>query len=183
MANIPNSLAFAMSTIYTYNSFALKLVYQSRRNKVKTEDPESQRLFKASNSQEEKKRLEWVHITYDTLSFIEICIVTPLGAEFIIDQNFDKLYFTIIVILMETLGLILASTYYLYLHPWKNINPRYAIYQKIHAMFCLVFIVSFLIVIIVYSSSAVKMFALSLLCTLILAITIKILGEFNKKLK
>ena len=127
--------------------------------------------------------MEWVHIIYDTLSFIEICIITPLGAEFITDKNFDKLYFTLIVILMETLGLILASTYYLYLHPWKNINPRYTIYQKIHAIFCLLFIMSFFIVIIVYSSSAVKMFALSLLCTLMLAIIIKILGEINKKLK
>ena len=45
-----NSLAFAMSTIYTFNSFALKLVYQSRRDEIENEDPEAQRLEWASFS-------------------------------------------------------------------------------------------------------------------------------------
>ena len=172
---ILQGLIFAMSTIYTFNNFAFKMLQTPLQNDVPRfqQDEENQRLFKSVGSEEQKRRLEWVHIAYDTFSFIEVCCITPLGADFIIDRNFDPLYFTVVVVLMESLGLILASTYYLYLHPWKNINPRHDLYQKLHSFLCLSFLLSFMITIICYSSHAIQMFALSLLGTLTLALLVR----------
>ena len=51
-----------------------------------------------------------------------------LGAIFLgekLEERFERDLFIIIMVEMLLLGLILKATYYLYMHPWEDMNPRH----------------------------------------------------------
>ena len=51
-----------------------------------------------------------------------------LGAIFLEEklvERFEMDLFIIIMIEMLLLGFILKATYYLYMHPWEDMNPRH----------------------------------------------------------
>ena len=75
-----------------------------------------------------RKSFEKCHIIYDSTYFAITAIMTVLGAVFIKEslQYKERVFFIITMIEMQLFGLLLKATYYLYMHPWEDLNPRLA---------------------------------------------------------
>ena len=96
-----------------------------------------------SGDQNDQQKIEGkkrnMHITYDIYSVIETGLLTSLGVHYLEDANFDKIYFLILMTQMQLFGKLFKGTYYLYLHPWSNLNPVYRKFKIVHTClsFCL----------------------------------------------
>ena len=76
----------------------------------------------------EWKPYEKYHVVYDLTSLIITVTMIVLGAIFLgekLEERFERDLFIIIMVEMLLLGLILKATYYLYMHPWEDMNPRH----------------------------------------------------------
>ena len=111
------SILFGLSTIYIYN----------------------EQSFYVNQSYSRIRKL-YLHLAYDSFSFLENLCLAHAGGTYILDSNFNVALFMIWVIGMHSLGLILKSTYYLFLHPWEGI------YQNNYKLKRLFFVVTGLVV-------------------------------------
>ena len=88
----------------------------------------------------EKQGKDWkpydkYHVIYDFTSLIITVTMIVLGAIFLEEkllERFEMVLFIIIMVEMLLLGLILKVTYYLYMHPWEDMNPRHKNYVLWH---------------------------------------------------
>ena len=94
----------------------------------------------------------FMHLAYDTYSIIETGILTGLGVYYLKDANFDKLYFLIIMNLMQIFGKLFKGLYYLYFHP-SCVNPVYNKFKFLHIALCVAFFVGFTTSTAIYSES------------------------------
>ena len=103
------------------------------------------------------------HIIHDFTSFLLTATMTILGAIFI-REKFDNIFFIIIMTEMQLFGLLLKGTYYLYMHPWEDMNPRHSTNVLWHKIFTGCLILCLLATVIAYSGSIlVKIFIYALI--------------------
>ena len=126
--------------------FGLSSMYILNEDNISVDENDQQKI-------EGKKRS--MHITYDIYSVIETGMLTILGVHYLEDANFDKMYFMILMTHMEVFGKLFKATYYLYLHPWSNLNPVYKKYKIAHTCLSFAFFVAFLAFTAWYSNSHV----------------------------
>ena len=111
----------------------------------------------------ERNSFEKCHIVHDSTSFVVTATMTILGAIFIKEQ-FNKTFFIIIMTEMQLFGLLLKGTYYLYMHPWEDMNPRHSTNVLWHKIFTGCFILCLLVTVIAYSGSTlVRIFIVALI--------------------
>ena len=113
-----------------------------------------------------------MHLTYDVYSVIETGLLTSLGVHYLEDANFDKIYFMILMTQMQLFGKLFKGTYYLYLHPWSNLNPVYKKFKIVHTCLSFAFFVGFMAFTALYSNSHVVNMLILCLYGVILPITI-----------
>ena len=80
--------------------------------------------IKKQFEERKRKNIQWCHITYDALSTVENIGLASAGAFNILDENFDPIYFVIILCILQILGLTSKAAYYLFLHPWEKLHPQ-----------------------------------------------------------
>ena len=113
----------------------------------------------------DRNSFEKCHIVHDFTSFVVTATMTILGAIFIKEQ-FNKKFFIIIMTEMQLFGLLLKGTYYLYMHPWEDMNPRHSTNVLWHKIFTGCFIVCLLGTVIAYSGSTLVQIFLIVLISL-----------------
>ena len=62
-----------------------------------------------SDVDKKTKKGKNLHIVYDLFSLIETATLTGLGVYYMIDANFDKLYFIIIMSLTQAFGMLVKA--------------------------------------------------------------------------
>ena len=62
-----------------------------------------------SDVDKKSKKGKNLHIIYDLFSLIETATLTGLGVYYMIDANFDKLYFVIIMSLIQAFGMLVKA--------------------------------------------------------------------------
>ena len=67
-----------------------------------------------------------LHIMYDLFSLIETATLTGLGVYYMVDANFDKLYFIIIMSMIQAFGMLAKA----WIFSW-NMLTNNTIYWKI----------------------------------------------------
>ena len=119
--------------------------------------------------QDEEKRkrnsFEWCHIIYDTTSLLMSIALTIIGAIYI-DAKIDPCLFSLVITEMQIFGLILKSTYYLYVHPWEKLNTRHSKYVKAHGAVAILFIIGFFITVYSYGVTSIKILSICILVLL-----------------
>ena len=129
-----------------------------------------------SGDQNDKQKIEGkkrnMHITYDIYSVIETGLLTSFGVHYLEDANFDKIYFLILMTQMQLFGKLFKGTYYLYLHPWSNLNPVYRKFKIVHTCLSFAFFVGFMAFTALYSNSNVVNISILCLYGVILPMTI-----------
>ena len=119
--------------------------------------------------QDEEKRkrnsFEWCHIIYDSTSLLMSIALTIIGAIYI-DAKIDPCLFSLVITEMQIFGLILKSTYYLYVHPWEKLNTRHSKYVKAHGAVAILFIIGFFITVYSYGVTSIKILSICILVLL-----------------
>ena len=155
------SLLFGLATMYvcSENDFhyrnALETKDAQNSKNTKTDDLEDQEdiemqpmleynesIFETNLSEKGKTRqnFELCHIIFDTSSFLITLALTITGA-LLLDAEIDRVLFIIVITEMQLFGLLLKSTYYLYVHPWEKLNPKHKLFVKLHGVMSVVYFV------------------------------------------
>ena len=118
-------------------------------------------------NEENKKRnsFEWCHMIYDSTSLLLSIALTIIGANYI-DAKIDPCLFSLVITEMQIFGLILKSTYYLYVHPWEKLNTRHSIYVKVHGAVTVLFVIGFFITVYSYGVTSIKILSICILVLL-----------------
>ena len=118
-------------------------------------------------NEEERKRnsFELCHMIYDSTSLLLSIGLTIIGAIYI-DAKIDPCLFSLVITEMQIFGLILKSTYYLYVHPWEKLNSRHAIYVIVHGVVTILFVIGFFITVYSYGVTSIKILSICILVLL-----------------
>ena len=118
-------------------------------------------------TEEKRKRnsFELCHMIYDATSLLTSIALTIIGAIYI-DAKIDPCLFFLVITEMQIFGLILKSTYYLYVHPWEKLNTRHSLYVKVHIAVTVLFVIGFFITVWFYGVNSVKILSICILVLL-----------------
>ena len=152
-------LLFGFSTIYTFNE---QYFYTTERQR--------------STNTNERKDLLYCHLAFDSFSLMENFCLGIDGGLNIVDSNFNTTIFMIWLVGMHVLGLILKTSYYIFLHPWESLNPKY---NKVKLRFLissgiLGFIYFFIIA--MFSSIYIRIF-IGIVSTMMISLILLIVGH------
>ena len=120
------------------------------------------------NQDEEKRKrnsFEFCHMIYDATSLLLTLTLTIIGSIYI-DAKIDPWLFSLVITEMQIFGLILKSTYYLYVHPWEKLNTRHSKYVKVHGAVTILFIIGFFITVYSYGVTSIKILSICILILL-----------------
>ena len=116
------------------------------------ENNPSKKQFK----ERKRKNIQWCHITYDALSTLENIGLASAGAFNIMDENFDPIYFIIILSILQILGLTSKAAYYLFLHPWEKLHPQLKTCQYAFLGLVSLLILAIIVTIIYYGAMTMR---------------------------
>ena len=102
---------------------------------------------------------------YDATSLAITITLTIIGA-ICIDAKINPLLFILVITEMLIFGLILKSTYYLYVHPWEKLNRRHSKYVKAHGVITVLFIIGFFITVYCFGVTSIKILSICILVLL-----------------
>ena len=166
------SLLFGLSSIYILNEHEF----------FKPNPPNKQESEKKNSYVIAGKKLNKVPFTifFDGYSCIETLILTIVGAENVVDANFNKWPFVSIMMLLQLSGLLLKGMYYLYFHPWAGLDPSYGTWKTIH-FGCGFFVIAGLMITIplIITSVVLNTIILCLVATLTIVIIVSICQPFG----
>ena len=125
--------------------------------------------FETNLSEKGKTRqnFELCHIIFDTSSFLITLALTITGA-LLLHAKIDRVLFIIVITEMQLFGLLLKSTYYLYVHPWEKLNPKHKFFVNLHGVMSVLYFVCLLSTVIYYGVTSIRIFTISLLIMIFL---------------
>ena len=129
------------------------------------EKNEETNLNKEDTKKEKRNSFEMCHMIYDATSLAITITLTSIGA-ICIDAKINPLLFSLVITEMLIFGLILKSTYYLYVHPWEKLNRRHSKYVKAHGVVTALFIIGFFITVYSYGVTSIKILSICILVLL-----------------
>ena len=122
-----------------------------------------------STKKEKQNSFERCHMIYDATS-LAITIALTITGAICIDVNLpgkiNPLLFSLVITEMLIFGLILKSTYYLYVHPWEKLNRRHSKYVKAHGVITVLFIIGFFITVYCFGVTSIKILSICILVLL-----------------
>ena len=142
------SILFGLSTVYIYNE---QLFYTKD---IEIETGEKEYL----DIPYKKVRKFYLHLVYDSFSFLENFCLAFAGGSYILDSNFNTSLFVIWIMGMHILGLVLKSSYYLFLHPWEGLNHSNKKLRRMFFIFTGLAIALYFFIIGYYNGSSMRTF-------------------------
>ena len=129
------------------------------------EKNEETNLNEEDTKKEKRNSFEMCHMIYDATSLAITITLTSIGA-ICIDAKINPLLFSLVITEMLIFGLILKSTYYLYVHPWEKLNRRHSKYVKAHGVVTALFIIGFFITVYCFGVTSIKILSICILVLL-----------------
>ena len=146
-------------------------------NNIKENDETN--LNEENTKKEKRNSFERCHMIYDATS-LAITIALTITGAICIDANLpgkiNPLLFSLVITEMLIFGLILKSTYYLYVHPWEKLNRRHSKYVKAHGVITVLFIIGFFITVYCFGVTSIKILSI---CILVLLMPIGSVSFYN----
>ena len=124
-----------------------------------------------------RKDIQLCHIAYDVQSTVENIGLACAGAFNIVDENFDHVYFIVILSILQFFGLTCKAAYYLFLHPWEKLNPQIKKYQYAFGFLIFLLATSILVTIWIYFSVTVKILSACLVSVALIIGLIWLVGS------
>ena len=144
---------------------------KASRNDIEMQQPlNDERNGEVNPNEESRKKgkrnsFEFCHMIYDFTSLLLTLTLTIIGSIYI-DAKIDYWLFSLVITEMQIFGLILKSTYYLYVHPWEKLNTRHSKYVKAHGAVAILFIIGFFITVYSYGVTSIKILSICILVLL-----------------